>query len=184
MCARTTAATRDDCASYRAEEAMRRARDMYRQYDDVELVITNRAQTTSQPALQQAQSRKQALLRQLGQQLESVIRTGVPEYVAAGGYLLGLAQWEYGTYLRDVDVRVGGFSEADAERFRARAAEAAQGEFAKARTTWQALLDKAQQESALRDDARARRWLDLTRDAIGGSVPSTLPPPAGGGDTQ
>ena len=184
MCARTTAATRDDCASYRAEAAMRRARDMYRQYDDVELVITNRAQTTSQASLQQAQARKKALLQQLGQQLQSVIRTGVPEYVAAGGYLLGLAQWEYGVYLRDVDVRVAGMSEADRETFRARAAEAAEKEFATARASWQALLDKAQQEAALRDDAKARRWLDLAREAIGGSVPSTLPPPAGGGDDQ
>jgi hypothetical protein len=55
----------------------------------------------------------------------------------------------------------------------------AETEYANARKTWQALLDKAQAEPTLANDPGAARWLQMARDAIAGNVPSSPPPPAG-----
>jgi hypothetical protein len=175
-----TDANRPDCASFRAEEGFRRALDAYRQYNDVELVITTRNQLITPAALQQAQARKRTLLRQLEPQLRTVINTGIPEYLAAATFYLGLAQWEYGDYLRNIDIRVSGLTDEERAAVRRRAEQTAEQEFSRAREIWQALVDKAQQEEALRDDPEAQRWLRLTRDAINGNVPSTPPPPGGG----
>jgi hypothetical protein len=48
-----------------------------------------------------------------------------------------------------------------------------------ARKTWQALLDKAQQENIQNE------WVTRAREAIAGTVPATPPPPPpSGGSTQ
>jgi TolA-binding protein len=179
LCQRPTEANREECAAYRAESAFRTALDAYRQYNDIELVITSRNQLASPAALNQAQSRKRSALQRVVAQLRGVINTGVPEYVAAGTFYIGLAQWEYGDYLRNMEIRVSGLTDEERDAARRGAEQAAEKERNGAREIWRALLEKAREEDVLRDDEKARRWLDLTRDAIDGRVPSTPPPPGG-----
>ena len=63
----------------------------------------------------------------------------------------------------------------DAERQATRGSCRGRDYYNAARRTWQTLLEKAEQEEALRNDPGARPWLDRAREAVGGNVPSTPP---------
>ena len=57
--------------------------------------------------MQRAQTRKQQILRAMAADFARAIQTGNPEYLAASTYHLGLAQWKYGEFLRDVQLPSG-----------------------------------------------------------------------------
>ena len=121
-----------------------------------------------------ASARKQALLRQLTAAFRSAIETGNAEYVAASTFYVGLAQWEYGRFIENVELPA---DLTDEERTAAAAGSKRQAEqyYTAAKATWQALVEKAGNEQALQTDERARAWVDRARKAIEGDVPNDAP---------
>ncbi len=103
---------------------------------------------------------------------------GIAEQLGAATFYLGLAQWEYGNYLKNIQLPATGFTDEERAAATTGAAGLAEQEYAAARATWQALLTKAEGDEVLRNDPGAQRWLQLTREAIGGNVPAEPPPPA------
>lgn len=178
LCARASAADDPQCASFRARRAFETAVSGYAAYDRIELVVRNRGQVSTTAALTALQRPKRQALAALSTRLTNVIRTGVPEYLAGATFYLGLAQWEYGDYLKNIQLPAS-FTAEERQAATTGAAGLAEAEYAAARETWQALITKAEAEEALRNDPGAQRWLRLARDAMGGNVPSSPPPPAG-----
>jgi len=101
------------------------------------------------------------------------IQTGSPLYLAAATYYVGLAQWEYGDFVKHVRLPV---TLTAAERAAANTGSDRQATqyYDAARATWQALLDKAQQQKI------DNEWVNRTRDALAGKVPATPPTGPGG----
>ncbi len=176
LCANPTSdAVRQECAAQsarRAEVAAKGAFDRAVQgfagYREIKIAIPTRRQLTA-AGIKAAQARKLAALRQLTSQFEGVIRSGSPEYVAAGTWYVGLLQHEYGTAFKNVELPPDLTPE---ERQAATAGAAGQAEpyFTAAKTAWQALVDKAEQDATLKNDERARPWLEKARNALAGNV--------------
>lgn len=182
LCATSAAAElRAACSSRNAQRYFEQGVATFNTYRGLTLRIPTKSQLTK-AGVDRASARKRQLLQQLSQQFARAIETGNPEYLAASTYYLGLAQNEYGNFLRNVELPP---NLTDAERAAAEtgSAEQAQVFYDQARKTWQALLDKAEQEEALKNDERARPWIDRAREAIGGNVPST-PPTNDGSETN
>ena len=177
LCARASSASDPQCASFRARQAFETAVSGYAAYDRITLVVRNRSQVSTAAALTALQNPKRQALSRLSTRLTNVIKTGVPEFLAGATFYLGLAQWEYGEYLKNIQLPAS-FTDAEREAATSGAARLAEAEYAAARETWQALITKAEAEEALRNDPGAQRWLQLARDAVGGNVPSSPPPPA------
>ena len=89
-----------------AEASYRRGLATFATYRNEKLVIATKAQLTAK-GIQRAAARKQQLQRTLTAQFESAIRTGNPEFLAASTYYIGLAQWEYGNFLKNVQLPPG-----------------------------------------------------------------------------
>ncbi|HET7457137.1 MAG TPA: tetratricopeptide repeat protein [Gemmatimonadaceae bacterium] len=187
LCANPTSdAARSECAAQRAARLEASARGLFQTavrtfetYRAEKLVIATRAQLTA-AGVKRASARKQSLLRQLTSQFESTIKTGSPEYLAASTYYIGLAQYEYGNFLKNVQLPAGLTDEEQASA-RAGAERQAQASYDAAKNTWQALVTKADQDAALKGNAGAARWIDLARNAAQGNVEANPPAASSGG---
>jgi TolA-binding protein len=176
LCANPTSeAARNECAAQRAQRLEAQARAafdrgvaVFQDYRGEKLVIPTRAQLTA-AGVKRASTRKQSLLRQLTAQFESAIKTGSPEWLAASTYYVGLAQHEYGDFLKNVQLPET-LTPAEREQALAGAARQAETSYQAARDTWAALVNKASQDSALRANERAARWIALARDAAVGKI--------------
>ena len=173
LCVSPTADLKATCSGRVAEAAYRRGLATFQTYRNEKLVIATKAQLTAK-GIQRAAARKQQLQRTLTAQFESAIRTGNPEYLAASTYYIGLAQWEYGDFFKNVQLP-GTLT--DEERTAGEQGSARQAEqfYEQARKTWQALVDKAEQTEELKSDAKAMRWVDLAKEGVQGKVPETPP---------
>ncbi|HVE78642.1 MAG TPA: tetratricopeptide repeat protein, partial [Gemmatimonadaceae bacterium] len=163
-------ALRGVCAERTARRAFDQGLASYQTYRGETLRIPTVGQL-NQAGVRRASQRKQQLLRQLTQQLTRAIETGNPRYLAASTYYIGLAQWEYGRFLENVELPAG-LTDEQREAALAGARTQAQEFYTQARATWQALLDKAAAEQELGSDAGAREWLDRARQAVEGNVPA------------
>lgn len=161
------------CNERAAEAAFDQGARLFPAYQAMRLVIPTRA-ALNKAGVQRASARKQAALRTMTGHFRRAIATGNPEFLAASTYYLGLAQWEYGNFLRDVQLPEGLNEE---ERAAAQRGSAQQAEeyYNAAREAWRALIEKAESDENLRNDPEARVWLDRTREAIDGNVPATPP---------
>ena len=112
------------------------------------------------------------------------IGSGSPQWLAASSYFVGLAQWEYGNYLKNVQLPADLTGE-QLSAAQAGASQQADQYFNDARKTWQTLVDKATQ------DKSANAWVDRAKAALGGTVdespsldaPAASPAPAKTGGT-
>jgi tetratricopeptide (TPR) repeat protein len=163
-------ALRGVCAERSAERAFEQGRATFETYRGETLRIGAVGQL-NQAGVRRASQRKQQLLRQLTQQFTRAIETGNPRYLAASTYYIGLAQWEYGRFLENVELPAG-LSDEQREQALAGARNQAQEFYNQARATWQALIEKAGAEEALANDPGAREWLDRARQAAEGNVPT------------
>ena len=188
LCANPTSeAARSECAAQRAARLEGAARAAFQSgvatfntYRAEKLVIATRAQLTA-AGVKRASARKQALLRQLTAQFESAIKTGSPEYLAASTYYVGLAQHEYGDFLKNVQLPEG-LTDQERQSAQAGAERQAMTSYEAARSTWQALVSKADQDETLKKNAGAARWVELARNAAKGNVEANPPAPGGAGD--
>jgi TolA-binding protein len=162
---------RSTCATRVGEQEFRAGVALFPQYQAVRLVIPSKAQLTA-AGVQRASAAKQQLLRQMSDHFTKAIETGSPVHLAASSFYVGLAQWEYGNFVKNVQLP-GGLT--DAERTSATAGSERQATqyYDAARKTWQTLLDKAAREKI------DNEWVTRARDALAGNVPAT-PPPLGG----
>jgi TolA-binding protein len=156
-----------------ARAAFDRGRALYQQYDELTLRITSKAQLT-QRGVATASARKQALLRQLSAAFRQAIETGNAEYLAASTYYIGLAQWEYGRFVENVELP-SGLTDAEQEAAKTGSSRQAEQYYNAARQAWRALVQKADQDPQLKNDERARRWVDRARQGIEGDVPNDAP---------
>ena len=166
---------RSTCASRVGEEAFRLGVAMFPGYQAERLVISSKAQLNA-AGVQRASARKQQLLKEMSDYFTRAIASGSPVHLSAASFYVGLAQWEYGNFLKNVQLP---FGLTDEERTAATTGSERQATqyYDAARKTWQALLDKAAQEKI------DNEWVTRARDALAGNVPAT-PPSLGAGGTQ
>jgi hypothetical protein len=99
------------------------------------------------------------------------IQSGSPEWLSAATFYVGLAQWEYGRFLENVQLP-SSLSEEQRAAAQQGSAQQAEQNYEAARSTWRSLLEKAQGEGF------SNAWVDRAREALAGNVPET--PPGGG----
>ena len=170
LCRRPTPDVRDLCAERSARIYFEAGARLWPEYDDLELRITG---AVTAAAVNRASAPKRQLFERMIGQFQQAIETGHPLYLSAATYWAGLGQWEYGTYLRDVQLPAS-LSETQREDARQAAAQQAEEFFAQARNTWQALVERADQEN-MRNE-----WIDRARAALRGDV--RVPPVPSGDD--
>ncbi len=155
-----------ECAARAGEAAFSAGVAQFLKYRPVKLVIASRGQLTA-AGVKRASANKQQLLTALTKDFTRAIEAGDPQYLAAATYYIGVAQWEYGNFLKDVQLPA---SLSDAERLAAAdgAAKQAEAYYSQAQKTWQALVDKAAQEKIV------NKWVDMAKDGVQGKVPDDL----------
>lgn len=172
LCARPTPEIRGQCAARVAEGHFRRGAALWTRYKGLRFVITSKAQLTA-AGVQRAQRQKQAVLREMSTHFTNAIKTGNARWLAAATYHLGLAQWEYGTFLRNVQLPAG-LTPEEQQAGQQGAAQQAEQFFEAARKTWQSLVEKAEETPGV-TDAEARDWVERAREALRGNVPEDPP---------
>jgi len=172
LCASSPGADlRATCSARVGERELRAGIAMFPAYQAERLVIPSKAQLTA-AGVQRASARKQRMLREMTDHFTKAIESGSPLHLAAASYYVGLAQWEYGNFVKNVELPAG---LTDAERSTATSGSERQAAqyYDAARKTWQSLLDKAQL------DRFDNEWVARARDAIAGNVPAAPPAPGG-----
>jgi hypothetical protein len=176
LCSGTVGADlRATCAAQTGDRYFRNGAAIFGRYQDERLVITSKSRLTA-AGVKTASARKQQLLKQMADNFTKAIATGDPKAIAASTYYLGLAQWGYGDFLKNVQLPEG---LTDAERAAAQQGSTQQAEayYTQARNTWQALIQKADSDETLKNDPNAGPWLERARNALSGNV-DTNPPTA------
>jgi hypothetical protein len=168
-----------ECSSRVAERAFVQGVSTFGEYQPLKLTISSKSQLTA-AGVQRASREKQTLLRQLTSEFSSAIKTGVPQYLAASSYYVGLAQWEYGNFLKNVQLP-SGLTDAEQTAAQQGAAQQAEQYYSAARQLWQELVQRAQSTPAIGNDAAAKPWIDRARNAVQGNVDAAPPSVVTGG---
>ena len=172
-CSRPSDALRQECATRVAERAFAQGVASFRRYQQLRLTITSKAQLT-QAGVNRLSREKQTLLKQLTAQFADAIKSGVPEYIAAGSYYIGLAQWEYGNFLKNVQLPAS-LTEAERTAAQQGAAQQAEQYYSAAKQVWQELAQRAESTPEIAKDPKAAPWLDRAREAVQGKVDAAPP---------
>ena len=178
-CAQAADALKTECASRVAERSFQQGVEAFGQYQPMKLTIPSRSQLNA-TGVARASRDKQALLRQITSDFASAIKAGVPAYLAASSYYVGLAQWEYGNFLKNVQLP-SSLSEAEKTQAQQGAAQQAEQYYAAAKQVWQELVQRAETTPAIGNDAGARPWVDRARNAVQGNVDAAPPSVVTGG---
>jgi TolA-binding protein len=163
-----------DCAKRAGRAAFATGVAQFMKYRAMRLVIPSVASLTAAGVKRLSKPKLDALAL-VTRDFTQAIESGDPDYIAAGSYYIGLAQWEYGNFLKNV-VLPRSLSDADRQAASAGAAQQGQAYYLQAQKTWQALLDKA-----TRDNIK-NKWIDLAGDGVQGKVPDTPPTASAGGE--
>ncbi|HET7585518.1 MAG TPA: tetratricopeptide repeat protein [Gemmatimonadaceae bacterium] len=171
VCTSPPAAMRTTCAERTGAREFRAGVALWPQYRAQQLVFTTRAQLT-RAGVARASARKQELLRQMTTHFTAAIESGAPEWLSGATYYVGLAQWEYGNFLRNATLP-SELTDAQREAAQRGADQQAASFDQAAKTAWQSLVDKAQQGGF--DNA----WVQAARSALQGNVlmPDGTTPP-------
>jgi TolA-binding protein len=178
-CTRPSEDLQAECASRVAERSFQQGVATFGEYQPLKLVITSKSQLTA-AGVTKASRQKQQLLRQLTSELTGAIKSGVPQYLAAASYYVGLAQWEYGNFLKNVQLP-SNLTDAEQTQAQQGAAQQAEQYYAAAKQLWQELVQRAESTPAIGNDAAARPWIDRARNAVQGNVDAAPPSVVTGG---
>ncbi|HKO16489.1 MAG TPA: tetratricopeptide repeat protein, partial [Gemmatimonadaceae bacterium] len=170
-CSHPSDALRTECASRVAQRSFTAGVATFNEYQPLKLVLTGSVTAAS---VKRASARKLALLKQLTAQFSDAIKSGVPQYIAAGSYYVGLAQWNYGNFLKNVELPAS-LTEEQRTAAQQGAAKEAEQYFANAKQIWQELVQKAESTPEIQKDDKAAAWVQRARDAVQGNV-DTSPP--------
>ena len=156
------------CAAQTGDRYFRTGASLYSRYQEEKLVIVSKSKLTA-AGVKTASAKKQQLLKQLAAEFTKAIATGDPKAIAASTYYLGLAQWNYGDFLKNVQLPAG---LTDAEQAAAKQGSAKQAEayYTQAKNAWQALVQKADADATLKNNAGAAPWIERARTALNGNV--------------
>ena len=179
VCSRPAEELQAECSSRVAERSFRQGVGTFGEYQPLKLVIASKGQLTA-AGVTRASRQKQALLRQLTSEFANAIKSGVPQYLAAASYYVGLAQWEYGNFLKNVQLP-SGLTDAEQTQAQQGAAQQAEQYYAAAKQVWQELVQRAESTPAIGNDAAARPWIDRARNAVQGNVDAAPPSVVTGG---
>lgn len=183
VCRRPSPEFKTACAARLGEQEFRAGAALYTQYKPLTLIIPSRLNLTRK-GVERISAPKRRLLAAMSAHFTRSIGTGSPEWLAASSYYVGLAQWEYGLYLKNVQLPADLTGE-QLSAAQAGASQQADQYFTQARTTWQTLLDKAAKDNI------ANPWVDRARAALAGAVdespvigaPAPAVPPAAPADS-
>ena len=178
-CSRPSEDLRTECASRVAERSFQQGVATFGQYRPLKLTIASKGQLTA-AGVARASREKQTLLKQLTNNFADAIKSGVPQYLAAASYYVGLAQWEYGNFLKNVQLP-SGLTDAEQTAAQQGAAQQAEQYYSAAKQVWQELVQRAESTPAIANDAAARPWIDRARNAVQGNVDATPPSVVTGG---
>ena len=156
----TTTALAATCADRAGALAFREGMARWDSYVALQLEIKSRAQLT-RTGVEQASLPKLQALRTMTRSFTRAIASGAPEWVAAGSFQTGLAQWQYGIFLRDV-VLPADVTDAQRTGAQAGSAQQAQQYFDSAIKAWSALVEKATADKFEND------WVEKVRAALRG----------------
>ena len=172
----TQDAIREACAGRAAERAEARAAALFAdavalwpEYQELRFTFTS-ARQLNKAGVQRAQAEKQRVGRRLTDILKRVIATKNARYASAATYYLGMTEWDYGTFLKNVELPA---TLTDEERAAAEQAVAAlaQERFDAAQTVWRQLIESA----AAASPPIENEWITRAREALDGNVPATPP---------
>lgn len=166
-CSRPSDALKAECAARAAEREFRAGQSLFAQYASLTLVIATPDQL-NRAGVDRASAKKRAALQTMTTHFKRAIDSGSPEWLAAASYYAGLAQWEYGDFLGNVQLPASLTAEQRTQAL-AGSAQQAQQYYDAARTVWRVLVDKAAAEKI------SSPWVSRARDALAGSVPATPP---------
>lgn len=183
-CVRPTAEFKSTCADRLGEQEFREGAAMYTQYKPLVLNIPSRLNLTRK-GVERLSAPKRRLLTAMTMHFTRSIGAGSPQWLAASSYFVGLAQWEYGNYLKNVQLPAD-LTGDQLSAAQTGASQQADQYFNEARKTWQTLVDKAT------TDKIANAWVDRAKAALGGTVdespavdaPGAPPAPAKSGGTR
>jgi TolA-binding protein len=182
-CVKPTAEFKATCADRLGEQEFRAGAALYAQYKPLTLSIPTRLNLTRK-GVERLSAPKRRLLSAMTMHFTRSIASGSPQWLAASSYFVGLAQWEYGNYLKNVQLPAD-LTGDQLSAAQGGASQQADQYFNDARKTWQTLVDKATQ------DKIANAWVDRAKAALGGTVdespaidaPAGPPAPAKSGGT-
>jgi len=160
LCVRPVAAMAAPCAERAGAQAFRDGLALWDRYAALRLEIASRAQLT-RAGVEQASAAKERLLRTMSAHFSRAIASGASEWIAAGSFQSGLAQWHYGLFLRDV-VLPADLTESQRDAVTKSSAQQAQSYFDAAVTIWQALVEKGAAEKF------ENAWMERARAALRG----------------
>jgi tetratricopeptide (TPR) repeat protein len=164
---------RAPCAAQTGDRYFRQGASLYTEYQQEKLVISSIKQLTK-AGVERASARKIRLRDQMVAEFKKAIASGDPRSIAGATYYLGLAQYEYGDFLKNVQLPSGLTPEQVASAQQGSATQAEQY-YTSAKQIWQALIDKAEQDATLKNSAEAAPWLERTRNALQGNVDANPP---------
>jgi len=162
LCVKPSAELKTDCAERAARLEFRQGVELYDEYRPIRLRIPTTAQLTK-AGVERATLRKRKLLTEMGTHFTKAIESGSPEWLAASSYYVGLAQYQYGNFMKNVVLPKGLTPEQTTAAQNAAAQQATQY-YDAANKTWKALLDKAEQQKI------SNRWIDRAKAAMDGNV--------------
>ena len=170
----TSETMRDACAGREAERKTARAAALFAQaielwpeYQAAKFSFSSKAQITA-AGVTRAQSEKQRLGKRMATQLKNVIATGDATYASAATYYLGMSEWEYGNFLKNIQLP-DGLTDEERKSIETRVADMAQPHYDAAQQVWKQLVDKATSDNI--DNV----WVTRAKEALEGNVPETPP---------
>jgi TolA-binding protein len=171
LCGHPTAPLKAECASRAGEAAFKQGQALWPKYQALALVIPKKNNLTRAGVARLSEPKKN-ILAKMDASFTKAIGTGSPEWVAAGSYYAGLAQWEYGNFLANVTMP-SDLSAEERQAAQAGAARQAEAYYQAANKLWKALVDKSVK------DKFTNAWVDRAKAALTGKVDAS-PAPGGG----
>ncbi len=165
LCGHPTAQLKSECASRAGAAAFASGQALWAKYQAMQLVIPKKNNLTRAGVARLSQPKKDMLAKMNGE-FAKAIETGSPEWVSAGSYYAGLAQWEYGNFLANVTLPKG-LSPDESQAAQAGAAKQGEAYYQAANKLWKALVDKSVKEKF------TNAWVDRAQAALAGKVDAT-----------
>jgi hypothetical protein len=162
LCGKPSVALASQCAARTGEREFHAGKALFERYQPLKLVIPLRGNLTRN-GIARISAPKRELLSSMSTHFRRSIATGSPEWLAASSYYMGLAQWEYGDYLKNVELPAD-LTGPQLSAAQAGSAQQAEQYYVAARKTWSTLIEKAEQDSIVNP------WVARARNALAGNV--------------
>ena len=162
LCRKPSSALASQCAERAGNREFHLGQAQFARYQPLRLVIPLRVNLTRR-GIERISAPKRELLTSMSTHFRRAIASGSPEWLSAASYYMGLVQWEYGDYLKNVQLPAD-LTGPQLSAAQAGSAQQAAQYYEAARTSWEALVAKATQEGI------ANSWIARARNALDGNI--------------